>query len=388
VARRLFLHIGAPKSGTTYLQSMVWANADALRSVGLLVPGQDQFDAFYATLQVRGSSRQHGLPARAFDAWPRLLDQVRSWDGDALISHEFFAATPAARVPAVVADTQPAQLHVVYTMRDYVGQIPALWQETVKVGSTNGLRAFAASMLAGNDQGPLSWRTIDAVAVLDRWLRHVPPAHVHVVTVPPPGSPRDLLWRRFATVLGVRPSAATAPATRSNQSLGAVEVELLRRVNERLQPPLTRSGAPRYRWVRRYLAETVLVSRRGARFGLHPEDAEAVRARGLEAVAQLRSRNVHVEGDLADVVAEPIGASTPDPDAASTDELLDAAVSTIADLVARHRKDVIRLERRGTAGPNDAGNAPPQAVHDSGVPSAMRRRLSRNRRLARRALGG
>ncbi|NUS49791.1 MAG: hypothetical protein HOQ22_01965, partial [Nocardioidaceae bacterium] len=36
---RVFLHIGAPKSGTSYLQSTLWRNRALLREHGLLLPG-------------------------------------------------------------------------------------------------------------------------------------------------------------------------------------------------------------------------------------------------------------------------------------------------------------------------------------------------------------
>ena len=35
----IYLHIGAPKTGTTYLQDMLWANKDVLERAGVLVPG-------------------------------------------------------------------------------------------------------------------------------------------------------------------------------------------------------------------------------------------------------------------------------------------------------------------------------------------------------------
>ena len=54
-----------------------------------------------------------------------------------------------------------------------------------------------------------SWRTIDAADVLRRWSVGLPPERVHVVTVPPAGSPRDLLWTRFAQACDFDPSVAS-----------------------------------------------------------------------------------------------------------------------------------------------------------------------------------
>lgn len=335
---RVFLHVGAPKTGTTFLQSVLWANRDRLRSAGLLVPGKDQFDAFYATMHVREVSRSLGLPARAADAWPRLVDEAHAWGRDSIISHEFFAAASAPQAARALDDLAPLDVHVILTARDYVATLPALWQEQVKVGSTDPFDTFVADMLEGRRSGPLSWRTTDVQSVLRRWTASLPAEQVHLVTVPPPGSPPLTLWERFCDALGLEPSGWEIPQTRRNQSLGAVEVELLRRVNPRLQPPLGRAGAPHYRWVRRYLAEDVLVSRGGRRFGVDASTATSLRSRSEAAVAYVRSRGVKVHGDLDDLVS-----SDPFADRGSTqtttDEVLDAALDTIAALLDRLRLD-------------------------------------------------
>ncbi len=44
MADRVFLHIGVPKSGTTYLQAGLWQNREPLRDQGLLFPGRGPFD--------------------------------------------------------------------------------------------------------------------------------------------------------------------------------------------------------------------------------------------------------------------------------------------------------------------------------------------------------
>ena len=39
MAERVLLHIGAPKAGTTFLQTILWKNRESLGAQGLLVPG-------------------------------------------------------------------------------------------------------------------------------------------------------------------------------------------------------------------------------------------------------------------------------------------------------------------------------------------------------------
>lgn len=350
MAERIYLHIGAPKSGTTFLQSVLWANKDGLRQQGLLLPGADQFDAFYATMNVRAVSRESGLPPRAHDAWARLSAEVQAWPHDALISHEFFAAASADQAKRAIADLVPAQTHIIFTARDYVATLPAMWQEAVKVGSRSTFTAFVQSMLSGRRRGPLGWDAADLPAVLDRWTSSLPPQHVHVVTVPPAGSDPDVLWQRFCSVIDVAPERFTMPQTRRNASLGAVEAELVRRLNPKLRRPLGKAGAPHYRWVRRYLAEDLLVSRQGRRFGVPAADAEALRQRSAGALDYISERGLDVVGDLEDLVCAPVNIHGPDPDSVSETELLDAALDTIADLLDRQRRaDRAAARRRETA---------------------------------------
>ena len=39
MARRVFLHVGTAKSGTSFLQDLWWRHRDELRGRGLLLPG-------------------------------------------------------------------------------------------------------------------------------------------------------------------------------------------------------------------------------------------------------------------------------------------------------------------------------------------------------------
>lgn len=366
MARAVFLHVGAPKSGTTFLQSVLWANKERLKQTGVLLPGEDQFDAFYATMTVREVRRSKGLPERASDAWARLVDEVGQWSGTAVISHEFFAAATAEQAERARLALAPAEVHVVMTARDYVSQLPALWQESVKVGSQSTFDAFVDELLSGRRRGPLGWDGMDVVSVLDRWGSGLAASHVHVVTVPPSGSDPEILWTRLCEVLDIPSEGWTIPQTRRNESLGAVQVELLRRVNPHLKAPLGRAGAPHYRWIRRFLAEDILVSHRGQRFGLSASNAQVVRAMSDTAVATIGDRGWHVVGDLADLTSQPVDVDRVDPADVSTQELLDEAVRTIADLVDRQRR-ADRAQQRA------------RARHASGSPTPSLRRLLRRR---------
>ncbi len=341
MATRVVLHVGTPKTGTTYLQTLMWKQRDRLRADGLLVAGDRRADHLYGSLVVRGASLT-SRPAQAGSAWQRLCDQAAAFDGTVLISHEFYGAATTAQATRAIEDLAPTEVHVVVTARDCLRSIPTMWQEHVKFRSTEPLTDFGAQ----EESNPLQvwgWRTMDAADVLERWASALPPEQVHVVTMPPPGSPPDLLWRRFASVLGVDADDYDATVGRANDSLGVVEAELLRRVNTRLDPVFT---TPREtgRWLRGYLAMSVLVPRGGERFGVGPEQERLLRRRSERIVARLRTAGYDVVGDLQDLLPPPEAPSLPAPHAVRDADLVAAAADTIAAMLVDVRSARLEAE--------------------------------------------
>src|SRR5690606_3174751 len=138
MARRAFLHIGTPKSGTTYLQSLWWRHHDALADQGLLLPGDNADVQFQAAAVVRANEAVLAtMGPRQRGAWQRLLDQATDWEGDVLITQEQLVETPAEQVARAVAQLGEVagEVHVVITARDLVRQVPSAWQQRVKHGS-------------------------------------------------------------------------------------------------------------------------------------------------------------------------------------------------------------------------------------------------------------
>ena len=263
MAGRVVLHVGLPKTGTTYLQSIAWANKQALRDQGVRVPGLGPRQHQWASSVVR---QEQGIDRRHRDAhraWAELTREAAEWPGTVLISHEFFAGASEEQVRRALADLGNAEVHVVVSAREIVGLVTARWQEWVKNGATGPIDSYPPG--EGGDPGDeWGWDTNDLAGVLRRWGSTLPPAQVHLVTLPGRDEPKDALWRRFAGLLEIDPDTADTTASQPNESLGVVEVELLRRIN----PHLGEFSAPVDKgvWIRGYLAQEKLVPRNGERF--------------------------------------------------------------------------------------------------------------------------
>lgn len=340
MAQRVFLHLGLPKTGTSYLQTILWSHRAELRGAGLLVPGRERRDHLWASLVVRDDPRVERRNVRAPESWQVLQTEIAEWAGDAVISHEFFCAASEEQAARAVAALAPAEVHLVLTAREPLGLFTSSWQESLKNKGTTPIEDYGRTV----SDDPLEvwdWRALDLGLVLERWAGHVPPDRVHVVPVPPSGSPQDELWRSFCTVLGIAPGTVGDAGRYPNASMGVVEAETLRRLNSRLVG--FDAAFDRGVWIRSFLADERLVPRDGEKFWPGADQVEDCRRRGDAAVALVQERGYDVVGDL-DSLRVP--ADLPErrhPSSVTDQEVADVAL----DLAARLLSDLKDGQRPG-----------------------------------------
>ncbi len=347
---RVFLHVGSPKTGTTFLQNVLWSQRELAQQQGVHLPMNRFLDHYFAALDLRGVSDRPHHPTRALGMWNRVVDQTKGRSDTVLLSHELFAPATAEQARKAVTSWGPdAEVHVVLTARDLARQITAEWQEHVKHRSTATFPDFVRNLREDEARTTWFWQVQDFADVLERWGSALPPERVHVVTVPPAGGSSTLLWERFAGLLGLDPEPFDLEKGRSNSSLSLDAAELLRRVNAELGDRLPLPG-PYPRVVKNVLAHQIMAQHPGAPVRLAADDAAFARSESERIAARLHASGVDVVGDLADLVPAPSATSDAgyaDPDAAG---LLEESVKVIADLlVALNRRtrgeDLLRAAR-------------------------------------------
>ena len=325
MSRRVFLHVGLPKTGTTYLQSVLWQNRSALREQGVLYPGTGPRQHMWASLVVREhpglAKRSEGVVA----AWDDLVEEVSEWPGTSLISHEFFGTATTEQAGAAVSAFGDAEVHLILTARDILTVTTSYWQEYVKHGfHTVELDDFPRETEPWDEWGP---GTLDIRSILERWAPHVSPERVHVLVLPPPEAPRTALLEEFAAIVGIDVADLFTGSARANSSLGIVEVELLRRISGDLDG--FSSALDRGVWIRSYLAQGKLVPRRGEPFLPSDDRVEELRRSADEAVDFLRGSGFSIHGDLEQLLVPAELPAARHPQSVTDSELLEAATSTI-----------------------------------------------------------
>ncbi len=234
--KKVFIHIGAPKTGTTYLQQVLDQNREAMKEAGVLYP-RIHLDAHHtAVWDLRGTFEDVKGGKNMAGHWDELVRQTADWDGHTVVmSSEMFVYSDAEEARRILGSFGDAEVHVIYGARDLVRQIPAVWQEQVKNRRVMPYCEFLDDVL-GKRRRSMSqhfWTAQDAPAALKRWSQGIAPQHVHVLTAPPSGSAPDLLWQRFAGILGLDAAEYPSEISAANTSLGVTSAEVLRRFNLR-----------------------------------------------------------------------------------------------------------------------------------------------------------
>jgi hypothetical protein len=341
---RVLVHVGTPKTGTSFVQDILWRNRETLAAQGTLYPA-DRFDEHFLAALDLLEMPWGGLERQAVGTWDRLAARVRAWEGTAVVSHEVLATATRQQVRRALDSFGDAEVHVVLSARDLVRQVPAEWQENVKHRRTLGYRDFLDAVTDPDRSGALAswfWGVQEVPDVLDRWGANLPPERVHLVTVPKPGAPRDLLWQRFAAVLGLDAAALAPETTRSNTSLGVPETAFVRRLNEQLNEGLLGNEDYR-RLVRELLAHRTLSAHADSpRLALPPDVRAWAVALSERWIEDLSARGYDVHGDLDELRPDPVAAPFADPDHPEEALVAQAGVTAVVTLL----QEVVRLEDR------------------------------------------
>ncbi len=351
MSRKVILHVGTPKTGTSYLQDVLFRNRDALEQAAIAYPTARHDGHFLAALDLM-QLPWGGLQAEAIGAWDDLAQRVREHDGTAIISHEILATASRAQIGQALESlghAEGAEVHLVLSVRDLVRQIPAEWQENVKHRAQLSYGAFLDQIRdpeRATRIGAWFWGVQEVPDILDRWGHDLPPEHVHVVTVPPPGGAPELLWKRFSQAFGLDGIDLDLEGERHNPSLGVPETTLLRRINRKANAELAPGD---YRpLVRELLAHQTLSRRTGSpRLALPPDLHPWVQQLSADWIAEIERRGYDVVGDLGDLVGAPPVSDYADPDRPRERQVASAGVDAITALLldnARLRHDEERLQ--------------------------------------------
>lgn len=341
--RRVVLHVGLPKTGTTHIQATLGRHREVLAARGVSYPRLGPEAMFRGAVEIRGSHEVFGLSAGdVAGRWQRLCDHARGFDGTTVISHEILSGADEDQIARALAPLSGIDVDVVITSRDLGRLLAAYWQERVKLGEPWTFEQLVREQidpeLAGERPEPraMFWHAYDLAETVRRWAAAVGADHVRVVTAPRVAG--EGLWQRFVVAAELSAAAAALPAAPqddgANQSLGRTQVALLRELDAALGDRLDRRT--RALVVKRWFAEQVLpglgtreVARAPARLR---QPFEALTRAWL---ADLKAGGIAVIGEPTDLDPVCAEAADPHPDDVELTELLALAREALAEVTRR-----------------------------------------------------
>ena len=227
--RRLVVHAGTAKTGSTSLQRVLAALDPELRECGVHVPMAARRcpqAAQHRNLRWRFAGSRY-VPEKG--SWRALVDEIRASDADLfVISDEKFSVVPLGRVIAVMAELAARcelAVDVVAYVRPQCQYFESLYAQLVKNGIVGTpFELHVAKSLAG---APLARHArLNFARAFDPW-RAVCGDRISVTPLEPSRVP-DGLVAHFLGLIGTADLAHAAPDVRANTRVGAKEVEVRR----------------------------------------------------------------------------------------------------------------------------------------------------------------
>ncbi len=349
----VYVHIGLPKTGTTYIQSSLWESRSRLAAVGCLVPGEERVAKWRAVSDLLGR-RPHGAEAPLIDgSWAVFAEAIRDWHGDRVVFSEELLVTAGRRhVQHLLKSLRPADVHAVVTVRDMTRVLPSVWQQEVKKGRTWTWDEFV-SAVRDPDTGPPTaaaafWLRFDLPRILQTWASGIPPENLHVVILPPDGAPANVLLERFAEVVGIDADLLEpAPKEQANTALGLAEVEVLRRLNVGLAGELNER-----QYARAVVQSVVPVLQNRAtsrRLELPVEHRGWAAEKSAELVEFVKAGPYHVVGQLDDLAPPSVSADASHPDDLSEAELVEPLTEALTAVCSSYGRFWWRVRRPESA---------------------------------------
>ena len=251
VSRRVLLHVGTPKTGTSHLQDVLFRNRDRLREQGLLYPA-DRFDAHFLAALDLMQLPWGGLEDEGVGAWDRLAERRPRATTAPRSSATRSSPPPRARRPSGrwrPSATPTPRCTWCSRSATWSARSPpsgrrtsstAACSTTAPSSSSSATRARAGRSRRGSG----GCRRSPTSSTGGRG--DLPPERVHLVTVPAARGRRPTCCgsgsaRRF----GLDGLDLDLTAERANPSLGVPETALLRRINRHandVRPAATPTG--------------------------------------------------------------------------------------------------------------------------------------------------
>ncbi len=245
MAKRLVIHAGFLKTGTTALQASMNLKQKALLEQGVFYPKvvdariAVEADHHFAALALIGKpegwrDEEAEDDFEPIETWNELCKDLNGYKGTSIFSSEMLCELQIPQIQKVRDETKADEKDVIFTIRPLVKILPSAYQQKIKFGQIKvSYEKWLEQVFDPNRDNSAAqqfWLRHDYPEVLKRWIEVFTNEHVGLVVADE--NNREFLFDTFNSLLKLKPGTLKQfKNVGTNRSLTIDEGALLMEVN-------------------------------------------------------------------------------------------------------------------------------------------------------------
>ena len=236
MSKKVFIHVGFHKTGTTAIQESLHSHRDELNKLGLI----------YATKYRKANHRQawalserywgwknRGGNKTPISEWNTQVKSLKSNKSNSILSSEFFSELNEAKLNRMASDLRDFQVEVIFTIRPLSKMLASSYQQYLKYGIKASYDEWLQDIFQNSKKSKLTptfWKRHRHEVVIARWAKVFGNQNIHLVVVDE--SEPEFLFDSFNQILQL-PAGTLSEVINSgtNRSLNYSEISLLLAIN-------------------------------------------------------------------------------------------------------------------------------------------------------------
>ena len=238
MAKKIIVHAGFHKTGTTAIQSSFFAATKELGEAGITYPqvgGKAHHKAIYSLMGKTWGWEDRGGVLATDKKWRDFIKQVKRAKSTALISSEFLCELTEEQIARFKKDLGCSDVTIYFTLRPLLKIIPSAYQQHLKIGIKSNYEKWLHSIL--DEPGvstitPSFWIRHMHGDVLAKWVEHFGRENVIVIVVDE--KKPEFMYQEFNNLLSLKLGLLKPQLDQdSNRSLTLDEITLLNTINKK-----------------------------------------------------------------------------------------------------------------------------------------------------------
>ena len=316
MSKKVYLHVGFHKTGTTAIQESLFANSQVLEKLALNYVtggGKATHKAAWALSGRTWGWKKRGGSKTPISEWEKALRKIKFSKKSSLLSSEFFSELTDKQLARLSKDLRGLNVQIIFTLRPLSKILPSSYQQHLKYGLKASYGEWLVDIFAEPNKSKLTpsfWKRHNHVKVIEKWVKVFGNSNIHLVIVDE--DKPEQLYRSFEEILNIPNQTLTSvKSVGSNRSLSYAEISLLLAINKAF--PAERSWADYELFIRKsaigHLTNELKLTSADEKL-LTPQWAiEKTTGLANESVAGIRAAGIKVYGDLKNLLSVeiPIG---------------------------------------------------------------------------------